>query len=404
MSSKLKILHIANKPPFPPMDGGAIGVNNVTQGLLDCGHNVKLISVNTHKHFVDIKSLPADYRKRTNIEFGFIDTQLRFGKAFLNLFGSRSYHVERFFDSSFASLLQETLEKQQFDIIIVESVFLKDYLPVLRKNATAKIILRAPNIEYLIWKRLADEERNPLKKWYLRLLANRLEREELTAVNSFDAFFTVTEKDRHFLQSFSGEKPSACIPTGLDITKEHRLPQVEIRPKAKPTVFHLGALDWMPNQEGLEWFLKEIWPQFQDSKFYIAGRRPTREIFRWQSENVIVEGEVDDAAAFLLEHDIMVVPLFSGSGMRVKIIEGMMLGKAIVSTTIGAEGLVVSPGEDILIADDAQGFITHIRNLLNDNALLTSIASAAKENAAKNYSNINIAKNLERFLFEVLER
>jgi len=386
------------------MDGGAIGVNNVSQGLIDCGHYVKLISINTHKHYVDIQSLPKDYKQRTGIEFGFIDTRLKPWKAFLNLFSSQSYLMERFFESSFAALLRKTLENQQFDIVIVESIFLKDYLPVLRKHTKAKIILRAPNMEYLIWKRLADEERNYFKKWYLRLLANRLEREEFDAVNSFDAFFTVTEKDRLLLRAFSTEKPSACIPTGLDITKENHLPQVEILPKETPTIFHLGALDWMPNQEGLQWFLKEVWPEFPKSKFFIAGRRPPREIFRWQSENVIVEGEVDDAAAFLLKHDIMVVPLFSGSGMRVKIIEGMMLGKAIISTSIGAEGLAVIPGEDILIADDAQGFITHIRNLLNDNNLLISIASKAKVNTAKNYSNTHIAKNLETFLFEVLER
>jgi glycosyltransferase involved in cell wall biosynthesis len=404
MMQKLNILQIANKPPYPPLDGGAIGMHNVTQGLLDLGHQVKLISINTHKHFVDINTLPEDYKTHTKVEYCFLDTRLKPIDAFLNLFSKKSYHIQRFYQKPYLKLIEESLEKGNFDIVIVESIFLKDYLPHIRKKTKAKIVLRAPNVEYLIWQRLAQEENNPLKKWYLDLLAKRLEREELEAVKSFDAFFTVTEKDRKHLEQVAKSLKSAYIPTGLDVTKEKNIPST-ISIKNNPSVFHLGALDWMPNQEGLEWFLRDVWPQVVAKNpkvsMHIAGRRPTKDIFQWQSKHVNVLGEIDDAAEFLEKHDIMIVPLFSGSGMRVKIIEGMMMGKAIISTSIGAEGLKVEHMKDILIADQAEDFVYHLNYLLDHPDELQRLGKAAQASAVQNYSNRNLAIKLEEFLLSI---
>ena len=402
MAKQLKILQIANKPPYPPMDGGAIGMNNVTHELISVGHDVKVLAVNTHKHFVDIKNLPASYIADTHIEFGFIDTRIKPFAAALNLFGKRSYNIVRFYDENFASRLSELLRQNNYDIVIVDSVFLKDYLPLIRKISQAKVVLRAPNVEFKIWERLAETETNIIKKWYLKVLARRLKKEELGVINDFDGFFTVTQNDLNILRDSGADVPATFIPTGLDVTKESEMSNVE---EEEVSLFHIGALDWMPNQEGIQWFLENVWEEVSkknpELKFYIAGRRPTDELMKIRKKNVEILGEVEDAGAFIRKHSIMVVPLFSGSGMRVKIIEGMMLGRAIVSTSMGAEGIITQPGEDIIIADTPQEFIRGINLLVNDLEKLRSVQKNAVIQCKKHYSEDALAGKLNEFLRKI---
>ena len=404
MVKKLKILQLSNKAPYPPKDGGAISINNVTFELLAAGHDVKVLSVNTHKHFTEVKSLPEDYVKKTGIEFIFVDTRVKPLQAALNLFGKRSYNIVRFFSADFAKRLSEILQENDFDIIQMESIFLIDYLPVIRKYSKAKIVLRAPNVEYMIWERMAEAESNPLKKLYLKLLSRRLKREETNVLNRFDAIYTLTRNDMEILRRHGARVPMTFIPTGLDVSKTI---DTQDDNEEELSVFHIGALDWMPNQEGLRWFLSEVWPyvsaNFPEVKFYIAGRRPPEWIENLQEKNVVVLGEVEDAGAFIKKHPVMVVPLFSGSGMRVKIIEGMMLGRAVVSTAVGAEGIIVKNGEDIMIADDSVSFREALTELLGDEVKLKSLREKAAENCRKNYSEEVITRRLAEFLDDLLK-
>ncbi len=168
----------------------------------------------------------------------------------------------------------------------------------------------------------------------------------------------------------------------------------------------MGALDWLPNQEAVKWLLDNVWPsiykEFPKLKFYIAGRRPPQWLKDLRIDGVEVVGEVDDAAAFIKSKAIMPVPLFSGSGMRVKIIEGMMLKKAIVSTTIGIEGIIHKDGKDVLIANTPQEFIDSIRKLIWKEDFYKSICFNARENAKRNYSNKVLAEKLNGFISSIL--
>jgi glycosyltransferase involved in cell wall biosynthesis len=400
----MKILQICNKPPYPPQDGGAIGMHNVTQGLIDAGHSVKVFSVNTPKHFVDINSLPTDYREKTQIEFGFINTDLSSKAALMNLlFSNRSYNIIRFEDKEFDKQLGRILDNDNYDIIQVESIFLNYYVDTIRKRSNAKIVLRSPNVEYMIWERMANEEKNPIKKYYLRVLARRLKNEELAALNTFDALFTVTKNDLDIYAANGCTIAMEFIPTGLDVTKSTiaNSDKVEF-----PSIFHIGALDWMPNQEGLAWFLDNVWSrinqQFPEMKFYIAGRGDATWFDSSQYKNVILLGEIEDAAAFISSKAIMIVPLFSGSGMRVKIIEGMALGKAVVSTSIGIEGIIHHQNEDVLIADTPKSFIEAITSLVENPSKFNDICGKAKVNIDRNYSNRSLTEKLVSFLESIL--
>ncbi len=400
----LRILQICNKPPFPPKDGGAIGMHNVSQGFIDSGFDLHILSVNSNKHFVDIDTLPQSYIDNTNFNAVEVDLNIKVFSAFANLvFSKRSYNIERFYNKEFGDKLTEILENKEFDIIQIESIFLKDYIPTIRKYSKAKLVLRAPNVEFVIWNRLAQIEKSFLRRFYLNILAKRLKKEELIAFDKVDAIYTVTENDIKLIKSLGIKKPIEFIPTGVDVTKDLSTEGVNTE---YPSIFHMGALDWLPNQEAVKWLLDNVWPsiykEFPKLKFYIAGRRPPQWLKDLRIDGVEVVGEVDDAAAFIKSKAIMPVPLFSGSGMRVKIIEGMMLKKAIVSTTIGIEGIIHKDGKDVLIANTPQEFIDSIRKLIWKEDFYKSICFNARENAKRNYSNKVLAEKLNGFISSIL--
>ena len=223
---------------------------------------------------------------------------------------------------------------------------------------------------------------------------------ELKYLNSYDAMVPITSRDGDILKSLSCTLPVHVSPTGInsaDFNKYNSKPDF-------PSIFHIGALDWSPNQEGIEWFLKNCWKElykeYPELKFYIAGRNAPDHIRNINEPNVVFLGEVDNAYAFMEGKAIMVVPLLSGSGMRIKIIEGMALGKSIVSTSIGSEGIETSHGENIIIADDPQNFTSGIESLLNNFDNFEAIGRNARKFIEAKYDNLSISKALTGFYKE----
>lgn len=395
----MRILQVCNKPPFPPYDGGSIAMNNITDGLIKEGHDIKLISVNTDKHYVDLQHLPTDYLKNTNIELVYINTRLSPIKALINLlFSKRSYNIVRFESAKMEDKLVKTFSEEEFDIIIIESLFLNHYVEIIRKNSNAKIILRAHNAEFVIWERLAQEATNPLKNKYLSILAKRLKREEVQALGKFDGILTVSDNDKQLFQQLCSIKAIESIPIAIDVTKNINS-NYDIE---HPSLFFIGAMDWRPNQEGLQWFLDQVWLKlhrlYPNLVFYIAGRGESNWLDLKKYKNVTFCGEVDDATKFFKTKSIMLVPLFSGSGMRVKIIEAMTLGKAIVSTTIGAEGIGCKDHENILIADSEDEYFYAIKDLIENRELYNLLCKNAVKFSHVEFSNSAITKKMLRFI------
>jgi glycosyltransferase involved in cell wall biosynthesis len=166
--------------------------------------------------------------------------------------------------------------------------------------------------------------------------------------------------------------------------------------------FHLGSMDWLPNLEGMKWFLDDCLPLIRQKiplfKIYLAGRAFPVSLMERADENIICEGEVPDAKGYMAGKQIMIVPLKSGGGMRVKIIQGMALGKTIISTSIGAEGINYTNGKDILIADSPTEYLQQIEKCIANPSLAFDIGNNARELVAKEYSNEAIGKGVIDFL------
>lgn len=400
----MKILQICSKIPFPSKDGGSIAMNILTQGLIECGNDVKVLAVNTPKHFIDDNSIDIEYRNKTSYQSVFIDTSVKPLDAFLNLFSNESYNIIRFYSKTFEKVLIDILSQQQFDIVHLETLWVSPYVDTIRKHSKAKIVLRSQNVEYLIWERLAEGAANPLKKLYLQLLAKRLKKYELEMLNKYDGIAAITDLDALSYKKSGCTSPMVHIPFGVDSAKY----KADSSTTEFPSVFHIGAMDWMPNSDGIKWILDNVWGKVQtrqpNVKLYLAGRNMPDWMKQLNMKNVVVEGEVPDSHTFINSKSIMIVPLSSGGGMRVKIIEGMALGKTIISTSIGAEGIEYENNKNIIIADTADEFVQAIVKCINDKTFAESIGNNAKALVEMKYDNQKICKNLVDFYQEIVNK
>ncbi len=404
-SLPMNILQITNRFPWPLKDGGALGYYNFTKGYHLAGVDLTLASLNTEKHFIEYEALPDHVKELADIHLTYIDNRIKPWPAFLNLFTKKSYHVERFISKDFEKQLEIICKKKNFDVVVFESIFVAPYLPIIRKNSKAVCVLRQHNIEYKIWETLAELETRYLRKKYLTLLASRLKKYELSQLNHFDGISAITETDKQILTEGGCRQPIEVFPFGIHTDKL----LINTSHLEMPSVFHLGSMDWMPNQEAMRWFIQQVWPDIHlrhpDLHFYLAGRNIPPAFFDYDKQNNIhVIGEIEDAIGFMNEKAIMVVPLFSGSGIRVKILEGMALGKCIISTHLGVQGIDAIDGEQFLIADSAGEFKTKMEYLLKNPAEISRIGLNAAQLVRERYNNKTIVERKLDFYLRLTQK
>lgn len=394
----MRILQISNKAPYPANDGSSIAIYNMAQGFIANGVELHLLTVNTKKHFKPDDGVPGQFRKDAHYRSVYRNADVSATGAFFNLFSSRSYFVSRFYFKEFAEALTEVLKSTSFDVIHVEGLFMAPYIPLMRKHSKAKIALRAHNVEYMIWERHLRNERSPLKRAYLGLQTKRLKKFELEAIQQFDMIVTITDVDKNVFEKLGYRRPMVTCITGVD-TKAYAEKKDQItKPK---TIFHFASMDWMPNQEAVDWFMEKCWPEIHrsvpDAKLVLAGRYMPQRYLQLNSQNVEVIEKVADSKTFYNEHEIMLVPLLSGSGLRIKIIEGMAFGKPIVSTSVGAEGIAVSSGKNIMIADTPEEFSKAVIALLDDPEERMKVGQGAQLFAEENFDNKKVVERLISF-------
>ncbi len=394
----LKVLQICNKAPYPANDGSSIAIYNMAQGLIDNGTQLHLLTINTKKHFKSDKEVPADFKLNSNYTSVYQNTDTGAVGAFLNLFSSSSYFVSRFYFKEFEDKLIEILSKNTFDIVQIEGVFMAVYIETIKKHSKAKIVLRAHNIENKIWERHLKNSKKSIVNMYLAIQNKRLKKFELDVISKVDAIVPITDADKHLFSEMGFKKSMFTCITGVNVAQYQTRQNSAVKRK---TVFYFGSMDWMPNQEAAKWFLDNCWytvsKAVPGAKFVIAGRGMPQNFLQLNLPNVLVLENIKDGKTFFEQHEIMVVPLLSGSGLRIKIIEGMAYGKPIVSTSIGAEGIYCDPKNDLIIADDPASFSNAVIELLNNEDKRKALEKNASAFAYKEFDNKNVVSKLVQF-------
>ncbi len=387
----MNILQVCNKIPYPLKDGGAIATHHMAKGLIEAGAHLDILAMNTTKHRISENSAKK-YLKDLGIghvELVVINTNIGLIAILKNLLFSRlPYNAVRFITRRFRDKLHEMLVAGHYDLVQFEGLYLMPYATTVKKYSNARIVLRAHNIEHEIWERNFRNQKGLLKRRYLKILSRRMKEFEYLYLNRYDMLVPITKRDDLKFNEMGNYKPSYVCPFGFSF--DTNTPD-DFQHEQKD-VFYIGSLDWLPNQEGLVWFIKNVWQEIGNAhpeiRFYVAGRNAPSRLVRLCSDyHVHFMGEVDDAFGFMEKKAIMVVPLFSGSGMRVKIIEAMAKGKVAITTSVGAEGIGVKDGEHLIIANDAGEFISAIEKLLSDWEIYLQIAKNAINFVKTGYDN-----------------
>jgi len=294
---------------------------------------------------------------------------------------SAPYAVSRFEDSRVRETLAGWYAGKKSDLVICDFLDAAVNLPAELRLPT---VLFQHNVESEIWRRHAETETNPAKKIVFELEFRKIIAYEKASVQRFDHVIAVSNQDRDLMAQWVDASRVSVIPTGVDL-REYKPDSSKLEPA--PLAMFVGAMDWEPNIDAVEYFCAEMWPAvleaLPEARFRVVGRNPDRRVQRFASESVEITGRVPAVIDHLREAAVVVVPLRIGGGTRLKIYEAMAAGKAVVSTSVGAEGLDVHNGRDIILADDPGSFAQAVIQLLRDREGRRSLEESAAQLAAR---------------------
>ena len=312
------------------------------------------------------------------------------------------YAVAKYRSAAYRARLEHLLATERYDLVVC------DFLPPV-VNLPAQLpcpsIVFTHNVEAEIWRRHAEQATNAATKYLMTQQWTRMLRFEADALARFDLVLAVSEADRETfgrLYPRSLRAPLHVVPTGVDT--DYFTP-ASAAPERAHMVF-TGSMDWLPNEDGMTYFCREVFPRIRraepEATLSIIGRAPTPAVRKLaEIPGVDVTGRVDDVRPHIARGSVYVVPLRIGGGTRLKIFEAMSMGKAVVSTTIGAEGLPVTTGRNIEMADEPDAFAHSVVRLIRDTAARWSIESAARQLVVEKYDWSAVAKDFEAALLRV---
>jgi glycosyltransferase involved in cell wall biosynthesis len=410
----MKILVVGNRVPWPLHDGGAIATYGMLRSLAENGAEVDFFSFNTKKHFAE-NAIIEKYFGFCKVHLVSLDASVKPLKALWNLIFGGSYHMERYDNFEAAVELYDLIQSSNYDCVMAEGLYsmpialrvmnqlsfkadglgsneIHDNSNESVQKKPIKWVYRSHNLEYQIWERLAISEQQPLMRWYLDLQSKRLKRYEIDAWCQMDAIVPIVETDSTVIQATVSEiQKNNQLNSGYSVLNQPQIhvyqPGIAIEsPFAfvhRPlSIFHIGSMEWQANEQGVMWFLKKVWPLVLSAqpnvKFHLAGKGLSKTDPRFFQTGIVNHGEVDDAEVFMQSHGIMIVPIQAGSGIRIKSLEAMALGVPVVSTSIGAQGLTVESGTQMIIADDPEGFADGIIQLLLNPAASQEMTQQAR--------------------------
>ncbi|MDQ1611702.1 MAG: polysaccharide biosynthesis protein PslH [Pyrinomonadaceae bacterium] len=318
-------------------------------------------------------------------------TRAKFSAAFYvelaaNLVSPLPYFMKKYKSQGMRREIERLVAADNFDVLVCD--FLQPSVNVPPRLPLATVLFQH-NVEAMIWKRHYEVQANPLKRSYLYGQWRKSHTYERAACRRFDHVVAVSVEDRETMERAYGLKSVSDVPTGVDT--EFFRPRGAERREPHNLVF-TGSMDWLPNEDAIQFFTKEIMPrvkqQIPDATLTVVGRNPYASLVELgkRDPSIIVTGRVEDVRPYMERAAAYVVPLRVGGGTRLKIYEAMAMEKPIVSTTIGAEGLPVSNGRELLLADTAEAFAAAIVGVLTDDGAAREMGARAAAAVRERFS------------------
>jgi len=380
----MRILYITDYLPYPLIAGDLIRNYN----LICCvakSHQVSIVGFQIPGSCNSITHLE---KYCEHIEGAYLPNRrklFRLHRMFSYLLSGTPYDFEFLYSKELIWKIKALTSSVHFDIIQIEHSRMALYREAVLSDARTKHVLTFHNVASHQYDRIANIILTPLKRARTWLYSRMLRRWEPYYAEHFDRCIAVSTDDRNLLLSANPRLKVAVIPNGIDTRRYQRLPMEEIH----PTLLMVGSMSYLPNVDGAIWFCHEILPIIKKAlnniQILIVGSSPSPEVTRLDGNAVCVIGQVDDVIPYYKQSAISIVPLRAGGGTRLKVLEAMALGRPIVSTTIGCEGLDVVDGEHLLIADHPEQFAEKIVQLLTKTDLYRHITQNARQLVEEKY-------------------
>ena len=391
----MEILVFAPYAPYPPRFGGAARMFHLLR-VLAREHRVTLLCFASDEEAQAMGPLRQLCAAVHTVEPPTGARWKRFYQ-FRSILERRAYGYYAFYSVEMASRLAALLARHRFEIIQVEFGNIAGYYAL---PDTVLKVVDEHNVEYLLLERMWRQEANPLRRLYNRLQAERLRRDELAACRRSDGILTTSAVDRDVLARDVVDVPIRVVPNGVDT--EFFTPGKD--PVNSNRLVFTGAIDYRPNTDGVLYFCAEILPRIRaeepEATLAVVGRNPPRQVRRL-AHGVLVTGTVPDVRPWMRQAAVFVVPLRVGSGTRLKILEAMATGCAVVSTTLGCEGLEVVPERDILIGDTPEVFAQQVVRCLRDSDLRARLGVQGRALVQQHYRWETIGDDLAVFYREL---
>ncbi len=384
LTSPLKILQLSPRLPFPLTEGGNIGIYNITRQLRRRGAEIYFAAVSDRQDEVSVAALK---NLCSSVFVAPLTKKYGLKTAAKNIFSAVPVNIEKYHSRKNLEQIVRFTSGEGIDLVHVDHLHMAYYGLAIGRALKVPVVLREHNLELKIMERFAATSPNMFHRRYAGLQLAKFKKYEPAVCAQFNKCIMITEEDRKRLLTFRHDIKTAVIPAGVDT--EFFSPEDSLG--EDDTIAYVGSLDWLPNVDGLAWFVQEVLPIVVKSRpsvrFYVYGKNPSRDVFKLSDgRNVIVKGFVDDVREVFRKARLMVVPLRAGSGIRIKILEAMAAGKAIVATSIGREGIKCETEKNIMVADGANEFAGKVLRLLGDRELCVSIGRQAARLASTEYS------------------
>ena len=389
----MKILQLSPQVPLPLDNGGRIGIYGILKHVAERGNEIYFAA---YQKEYDRKLAESTLQKFCHPFIIDANTENRTFSAFLNLFSKVPYNISKFKTLELEKFLIDFFKKHKIDIVHVDHLHLGWTIDLIKNIADIPVVLREHNLELKIMQRFSEQQKNFFLKQYSELQYKKFVSYEPTLAEKFDKCIMVSEEDEQTLLKMNPNVKTTTIPVGV----EKELLIIKKKDVIPYSIFHLGSMSWLPNLDGLKWYLGEIFPRIisflPKVTLYLYGAGTDKlKIPSSMEKNIVKTGYVKDIWSTINNKQLAIVPLRIGSGIRVKIIEMLATGQNIISTSIGKEGISVSDGNDILIADTADEFVDKTIKYFNNYYDTTKISLEAKNTIAENYTWEKIAERFE---------
>lgn len=394
---RLRVLVVSPCLPYPPIWGSGVRVLQLLRHLAK-RHRLSLLTyawpsdgpniAAVQELGVSVYSVPAPRSQGRG----------RRQAQFMSLFSSASYQWRGLRSETMQDAIDRLLDKERFDLIQVETSQMCGF----DFASSAVVLLDEHNIEYELLSRMYHSERSPVRKLYSGMEYLKFRREEQRAWGRVAGCILTSEREEAIFRRSVPTKPVAVVPNGVDVE--------EFCSAAKASddanIVFTGMMRYRPNVDGVLYFVHEVLPRIRrvrsDVTFSIVGANEPKEVRRLAGPHVVVTGWVPDVRPYVERAAVFAVPLRMGGGTRLKVLEGLAMGKAMVSTTLGCEGIKVRDGQHLLIADEPSAFAEAVLRLLDDRSLAAALGENGRNLAESEYSWASVAQQLEAFYSEVL--